>query len=186
MCSTRLQPPPTALNRLHPQDNNGKADYKAKVGLPAGTTLEAWAAGLGEQYRVMELAKRRAERAEKEERQRRADEKKKLAQVRRKGGEGRAGRRVQGRAGRRAAKGGSEARGAPRGSTGPFGAGQEAAHQNHAHAASYTRPYQARRLPGLAPKPPTPTPPPYNPSNPQTPTSLYHECNHPSTLVLSL
>ncbi|PNW82516.1 hypothetical protein CHLRE_06g282000v5 [Chlamydomonas reinhardtii] len=68
------------FNYYEHYDNNGKADYKAKVGLPAGTTLEAWAAGLGEQYRVMELAKRRAERAEKEERQRRADEKKKLAQ----------------------------------------------------------------------------------------------------------
>jgi starch synthase len=63
------------------QDNNGSQDYKIKVGLPAGLTVEAWAEQTAEELRTREYERRLTEIATAEAKAKRSEEKKKTAQV---------------------------------------------------------------------------------------------------------
>ncbi|GIL88159.1 hypothetical protein Vretimale_14076 [Volvox reticuliferus] len=68
------------LNYYEHYDNNGSQDYKVKVGLPPGLTIDAWADQVAEDLRVREYERCLAEQRVMEEKTRRAEEKKKAAQ----------------------------------------------------------------------------------------------------------
>ncbi|KAG2492408.1 hypothetical protein HYH03_009353 [Edaphochlamys debaryana] len=68
------------MNYYEHYDNNGSQDYKVAVQLPKGTTLETWAGELAEELRQRELERRLAAQALAEEKERKREIKKKLAQ----------------------------------------------------------------------------------------------------------
>ncbi|GLC71233.1 hypothetical protein PLESTF_001092900 [Pleodorina starrii] len=68
------------FNYYEHYDNNGSQDYKVKVGLPPGLTLDSWADQVAESLRNREYERRLAEQQAAEEKAMRAEEKKKAAQ----------------------------------------------------------------------------------------------------------